>query len=158
MTEWDKLWGQENHVIDKSDGEYNWAISKYYLYDIKAVGDAMQKENNKLKEDLELEQAMKNQKLKESEALLQLANGRCNGLAKQLGETQLTNETLQSHIDQMRTDCLKLEAIRGLLPKLKCDRCIGWVGEPCSEKCDHLIYKKIYDVLGVLKEMQEKEQ
>jgi len=51
----------------------------------------------------------------------------------------------------------KIEAIRGLIPKLKCDRCVNWVGEPCPETCDHLIFKKIREVLGVL-EVQEKKQ
>ena len=120
----------------------------------RAVGDEMNA-TIKIQDEQLLQESLK---MEETEELLQLANGRCNVLAKQLGETQQTNETLQSHIDQMRTDCLKLEAIWGLLPKLKCDRCFGWVGEPCSEKCDHLIYKKIYDVLGVRKEMQKEEQ
>jgi len=51
----------------------------------------------------------------------------------------------------------KLEAIRGLIPKLKCDRCISWVGDPCSETCGYLIFKKILEVLGVFG-TQEKEQ
>jgi len=50
----------------------------------------------------------------------------------------------ESLIDKIQ----KLEAILALLPKLKCDRCVGWVGEPCPETCEHLIYKKISEVLG----------
>ena len=50
---------------------------------------------------------------------------------------------------KLYNDCAeKLEAIRGLIPKLKCDRCVSWVGEPCPETCEHLIYKKIREVLG----------
>jgi len=55
-------------------------------------------------------------------------------------------QTMQD--EKLKEKTQKLEAIRGLIPKLKCDRCISWVGEPCPETCEHLIYKKIREVLG----------
>jgi len=43
MSEWDKIWGLENQVVYKDNGDYNWEISKYYLYEIRAVGDENQR-------------------------------------------------------------------------------------------------------------------
>jgi len=42
------------------------------------------------------------------------------------------------------------DAIKKLIPKpLKCDRCISFVGDPCPDDCDALIYKQLIELLGV---------
>jgi len=136
-------WGIQKNVLVEKLTMIPLPLRKRVV-DLMTVGDEMQQENVQLRKDVK-----------------ELANMGSDDLKKRVA-CQKENEALKivtaKLFNKLADEQQKLEAIRGLLPKLKCDRCIGWVGEPCSEKCDHLIYKKIYDVLGVLKEMQEKEQ
>lgn len=34
--------------------------------------------------------------------------------------------------------------------KIKCDRCIGWVGDPCPDNCDALPHKELKDKILLL--------
>jgi len=194
MSKWDELkekygsWkmlGTDITPLLWDEGDVMQDEVKELKFELSCNSEALGKTFNKLADE--------QKKRMESEALLQLANARCNVLAKQLGETQdevrfyrsecevavkraeeaeQKLETLEKEIednnkhweiyfsesmDAIRIRHEKLEAIRGLIPKLKCDRCIGWVGDPCSETCGYLIFKKIREVLGVLG-VQEKEQ
>ena len=151
MTDWDKLWEEPWASYTK------YSTTEYYDYEIwvnqvRAVGDAMQRESQNLHEvlaktyqDLELEQAMKNQKLVESEALLQLANSRCNVLAKQLGASQ---EALGKLFNKLADEQKKIETVRRII-----------VTPDAVDLVDvsFAILAAISEP-GVLKEMQEKEQ
>ena len=158
MTEWDKLC-EEFEGIPVSNGITLGAKWKQ----VRAVGNEMQKENTQLKKDVKELANMGSDDLHkrlECEKLMQLANGRCNELAKQLGETQQKNEKLIKYIivgkkllDQTNTGKMiaeeldskqRLEAIRGIIEYEDVTECI--------EKIQHVLDG------GVRKEMQEKEQ
>jgi len=110
-TAWDKLKERIYRMLDKYH-PYSPDPMKKLLDDVKAAGDELQEKNVELREKLgkfnqdnlqlmgDLDDAQtrikvwkhaseeKSEKLDETEALLQLANNRCNILAKQLGEAK----------------------------------------------------------------------
>ena len=178
MTDWDKLWEEPWASYTK------YSTTEYYDYEIwvnqvRAVGDEMQvdligthelnekqfqeigrlqKENTQLKKDVKELANMGSDDLHkrlECEKLMQLANSRCNELAKQLGETQeklefsnQNNEHTLKHYKEAlvnwTVDVQKLEAIRGIIEYEDVTECI--------EKIQHVLDG------GVLKEMQKEEQ
>jgi len=153
LTEWDKLC-EEFEGIPVSNGITLGAKWKQ----VRAVGNEMQKENTQLKKDVKELANMGSDDLHkrlECEKLMQLANSRCNELAKQLGETQeklefsnQNNEHTLKHYKEAlvnwTVDVQKLEAIRGIIEYEDVTECI--------EKIQHVLDG------GVLKEMQKEEQ
>ena len=124
MSEWDKLWetrGIKDWLKDTRLTQNQW------LDEVKAEGDRMQRENKSLKQSV--------------------TNYRNEYVWHEERATELDQALKNMRREKVKLR-QKLDAIRGLIPKLKCDRCVSWVGEPCPETCEHLIYKKISEVLG----------
>jgi len=125
---------------------------------VRAVGDEMNA-TVQIQDEQLLQESLK---LEETEALLQLANSRCNELAKQLGETQRQNEIIRDReadtmkmwaetIESLNEDEKKLEAIEKEM------RFFESLEVNLEEFKAKDIVKQFRKVLGVRKEMQEKD-
>ena len=97
MSKWDELKEKYGMMFELSDP---------LLAKVWTVGDEMNA-TIKIQDEQLLQESLK---MEETEELLQLANGRCNVLAKQLGETQQQNERLTKEtcdLAEMGSDDLK---------------------------------------------------
>ena len=140
MNEWDKLCElyENTPVSNRSELIERWNAIKVEGGRMKEEIEAVLNYHTSQEEGMQRQIDVLNQKLE----AMQTENKQYTA---EIAHHVLT-QTMQD--EKLKEKTQKLEAIRGLIPKLKCDRCISWVGEPCPETCEHLIYKKIREVLG----------
>ena len=145
VTEWDKLKTDMDKITaDLSDIGFVIEWAKLWVPIEKFVDDLVAK--NHIQDEQLLQQSLE---MEEKEDLLQLANARCNELAKELGEARAENQTLrlnnQAHREIYQAMLMDQQ---GYIERLEAVREIVEKAELYDDSTIFIKYPEIMEVLG----------